>query len=203
MIVHLRGVLVGLSPLQAVVEVGGIGYAVHLPVTTMERLPSTGAEVFLHTSVVYREDDQALYGFFEAEERDFFNLLIHKVSGVGPRIALSLLSKLSLPTLRQAVAERDLKLLTQVPGIGKKSAERLCVELGDALKGPGQRVPGPAATATTPHAASAAPDAFADAVTALVTLGYSLDAADQAIRKARAALGDDAATGALIKAALR
>src|ERR1700685_4086793 len=97
MITSIQGLLAEAGPLRAVVEVNGLGYEVHVPVTTAERLPRTGSVVRLHTLVVYREDAQTLYGFATAEDRDFFRLMIEHVTGIGPKMALSIMSRLSLP----------------------------------------------------------------------------------------------------------
>jgi Holliday junction DNA helicase RuvA len=197
MIVRLTGQLLSSSPLAAVVEANGIGYEVHVPLTTAEKLPAAGSKVSLHTYSVYREDSQALYGFHSAEERDFFRLLVEKVSGIGPKHALSVLSRLSLPVLQSAIVGGDVALLAKCPGIGKKTAERLVIELRDKLGAP--------ADAAVPAGGSPAPsanDKFRDAVLALVALGYKAPDADKAIREASTALGASAPTESLIKRAL-
>ncbi|MBL9216450.1 MAG: Holliday junction branch migration protein RuvA [Opitutaceae bacterium] len=201
MITSISGVLVTTTPLTAVIETGGLGYEIHVPVTTAERLPQPGKPAKLHTYAVYREDSQTLYGFATEEERDFFRLLVEKVTGVGPKMALSVLSKLSLPTLRGAIAAGDVGLLAKCPGIGRKTAERLVMELRDTL------IPAEAgATATSPAPArpGAAPseDRIRDAVLALGALGYKPADADKAVRQASVALGPSATTEALIKKAL-
>ncbi len=198
MITSVHGTLVAASPLSAVVEVNGLGYEVNIPVTTAERLPPPGAPVKLHTLVVYREDAQTLYGFATAEERDFFRLLIEKVTGVGPKLALTILSRLSLPLLQGAIAAGDAAALAQCPGIGRKTAERLIVELKGQL-GPAGAAPGGGRPGS---AGGPAADAQHDAIKALVALGYKIADADRAVRAARAALGADATTEQLIKKAL-
>src|ERR1700677_4353639 len=129
MITSIRGILTESALVRAVVEVEGFGYEVHLPVTTAERLPAVGSTVKLHTLVVYREDSQTLYGFATAEDRDFFRLMIEHVTGIGPKMALSIMSRLSLPLLQGAIRSGDIATLSKCPGIGKKTAERLVVEL--------------------------------------------------------------------------
>ncbi|MBI2812767.1 MAG: Holliday junction branch migration protein RuvA [Opitutae bacterium] len=202
MITSVSGVLVSATPLSAVIETGGIGYEVHIPVTTAERLPSSGAAVKLHTLAVYREDSATLYGFATEAERDFFRLLVEKVTGVGPKMALSVLSKLSLPTLKGAIAAGDVGLLAKCPGIGKKTAERLVMELRDKLNPAdfGHAAAGAATTATA--AAPAGENKIRDAVLALTALGYKAADADKAVRQAWVALGTKASTEALIKKAL-
>lgn len=199
MITRLTGTLISATPLHAVVETGGLAYEVHIPVTTAERLPATGQQVRLHTLVVYREDAQTMYGFATEEDRDFFRLLVEKVSGVGPKTALSVLSKLSLPVLHGAIAAGDVGLLSKVPGIGRKTAERLVVELRDKVVGSAAT---PAGAVAGEAARGAGEDKVRDAVLALVALGYKAETADKAVRQALVALGPTASTEALIKRAL-
>jgi len=197
MIVSLRGKLIEAGVLRVVIEASGVGYEVNVPVTTAERLPKVGSEVCLLIHHVFREDGQALYGFAVAEERDFFRLLVEKVSGVGPKMALNILSRLALPILRDAIIRGDVALLAQCPGVGKKTAERLVVELKDkvGLEGPG------VVTAAIPSQASA-PSAASDAVAALVALGFKAPDADKGVRAALAKLGPGATADQLVKAAL-
>jgi len=197
MITSVSGVLVAATPLTAVIETGGLGYEIHIPVTTAERLPAPGQSAKLHTLAVYREDSATLYGFATEAERDFFRLLVEKVTGVGPKMALSVLSKLSLPTLKAAIAAGDVGLLAKCPGIGRKTAERLVIELRDKLQ-PGELASVPAADSAAP----AADSRVNDAVLALTALGYKAADADKAVRQAWIALGSKATTEALIKKAL-
>jgi Holliday junction DNA helicase RuvA len=200
MITRITGTLLSATPLHAVVETGGLAYEVNIPVTTAERLPQVGQQARLHTLVVYREDSQTMYGFTTEEERDFFRLLVEKVSGIGPKTALSVLSKLSLPVLHGAIAAGDVALLAKCPGIGKKTAERLVIELRDKI---GVTAPVSAPTAAGGAApASPAENKIRDAVLALVALGYKAADADKSVRQALAALGASASTEALIKKAL-
>jgi len=199
MITSVSGVLVSATPLTAVIETGGLGYEINIPVTTAERLPAPGQPAKLHTLAVYREDSATLYGFAAEAERDFFRLLVEKVTGVGPKMALSVLSKLSLPTLKSAIASGDVGLLSKVPGIGRKTAERLVIELRDKLN-PADL--GTVATADTGTSAPAADNRVNDAVLALTALGYKAADADKAVRQAWIALGSKATTEALIKKAL-
>jgi Holliday junction DNA helicase RuvA len=175
-----------------------VGYEVNVPVTTAERLPKLGAEVFLLIHHVFREDGQALYGFAVAEEREFFKLLVEKVSGVGPKMALNILSRLALPILRDAIIRGDVALLSQCPGVGKKTAERLVMELKDkvGLDGPG------AAPAAAAAIVAAQPTPATDAVAALIALGFKGPDADKGVRAALAKLGAGATADQLVKAAL-
>lgn len=200
MITSIQGILASATPLLAVVELNGFGYEVHVPVTTAERLPAPGSTVKLHTVVIYREDAQTLYGFATAAERDFFRLMIENVTGVGPKMALTIMSRLSLPSLEGAIRTGDVNTLAKCPGIGKKTAERLVVEL-KAKVGGGDFAVLPAG-APSPDAA-AGPSAHRDAVSALMALGYKGADADQAVRRAALALGGHATTEQLIKRALQ
>jgi Holliday junction DNA helicase RuvA len=198
-ITSIQGTLTSATPLHAVIELNGFGYEVNIPVTTAERLPQPGATVKLHTLVIYREDSQTLYGFATPPERDFFRLMIENVTGVGPKVALSIMSRLSLPMLESAIRVGDVATLAKCPGIGKKTAERLVIELRAKV--------GATTTASSGGAdlGAAAPNeanAHRDAVAALIALGYKAADADQSVRRATLSLGESATTEALIKKAL-
>ncbi|MCC5806419.1 MAG: Holliday junction branch migration protein RuvA [Opitutales bacterium] len=204
MIVHLSGTLLEATPLEAVVDVGGVGYAVAIPVTTAEKLPSPGKSVSLHTLAVYREDAQTLYGFHRREERDFFRLLTEKVSGIGPKLALAIMSGLSLASLRQAIATGDAATLAKCPGIGRKTAERLCLELKDKVGLPAAASPGVTTSGAGGGASAAGGDTrVSDAVAALVALGFKLEAADRAVRRVLDKADGGVTTEELVRAALR
>lgn len=162
MIGSLRGRIASKTPPQLTVDVGGLGYELEAPMSTFFHLPAVGEEVRLLTHLVVREDAHMLYGFATEDERRLFRSLI-KVSGVGPRIALALLSGISVSAFAQCVLNEDISALTRVPGIGRKTAERLIVEMRDRLATP-QATPGAPVTA----AASAEGEAYG----ALVALGY-------------------------------
>lgn len=199
MITSLQGTLVESTPLRAIIELNGLGYEVHIPVTTAEKLPASGATVKLHTLVIYREDAHTLYGFATVAERDFFRLMIEHVTGVGPKMALGIMSRLSLPLLQGAISSGDIATLAGCPGIGKKTAERLVVELRSKVGG----VPGPVAGGgPEAGAAPAGEQRIRDAVLALAALGYKAADADEAIRRAGLTLGPKATTEQLIKKAL-
>jgi Holliday junction DNA helicase RuvA len=197
-ITSISGVLESATPLRAVVELNGFGYEVNIPVTTAEKLPGPGAKVKLHTLVIYREDAQTLYGFATPAERDFFRLMIENVTGIGPKLALTIMSRLSLPSLESAIRMGDVNTLAKCPGIGKKTAERLVVELKAKLGA----ADAPLASAGAPESADGGPSAHRDAVSALIALGYKAADADQAVRRAALALGAGATTEALIKKSL-
>jgi Holliday junction DNA helicase RuvA len=200
MITSIQGTLVMSSPLSAVVELNGLGYEVCVPTTTAEKLPAPGATVRLQTHVVYREDSQTLYGFSTTAERDFFRLLIEKVTGVGPKMALGVMSRLSLPVLQGAIAAGDVATLAKTPGIGKKTAERLVVELKGMYVPTSGSAAGLSSSAATAGGESA--NAQRDAVMALMALGYKAPDADKVVRQAWIALGPAATTEQLIKKAL-
>src|SRR6187402_857709 len=176
MIGRLTGTLAAKTPPQLLVDVGGVGYELDVPMSSFYNLPGLGERVTLLTHFVVREDAQLLFGFLTAEERSTFRLLI-KISGVGPRTALSLLSGLSIAELAQAIAAQEAGRLVKVPGIGKKTAERLLLELKGKL-GPDLAVP-----------PSVASDAQADIVQALVALGYSDRDAAAALKALPADIG--------------
>ena len=172
MIAHLRGRLFSKHPGQAIVEAGGVGYDVTISVPTFTALPAEGAEVslFIHTQV--REDVLALFGFLEPGEKRLFERLI-TVSGVGPKLAVTILSGLNPERTVAAIRAQDHATLTRIPGVGKKLAERLVVELKDKLED----------MAAAPAVASAGP-AAEDVLSALVNLGYQRPAAQKAIESA-------------------
>jgi Holliday junction DNA helicase RuvA len=202
MITSIEGILSSATPLHAIVELNGFGYEVHIPVTTAERLPQSGARVKLHTHVIYREDAQTLYGFAAPSDRDFFRLMIEHVTGIGPKSALTIMSRLSVDSLENAIRSGDVGMLAKCPGIGKKTAERLVVELKSKVSNPLSGGSAQAsASADTPTSTPAT--AHRDAIAALVALGYKAQDADSAIRQAALALGSTASTEALIRKALK
>ena len=176
MIGRLTGTLAAKSPPQLLVDVGGVGYELDVPMSTFYNLPAVGDRVTLLTHFVVREDAQQLFGFLSADERSTFRLLI-KIAGVGPRTALSILSGLSVAELAQAIAAQEPGRLVKVPGIGKKTAERLLLELRGKL----------GADLSTP--ASLASDAQTDIVQALVALGYNDRDAAAALKSLPAEIG--------------
>jgi Holliday junction DNA helicase RuvA len=196
MITSIQGTLVSSTALQAIVELNGLGYEVNVPVTTAERLPLPGALVKLHTLVIYREDSQTLYGFATTADRDFFRLMIETVTGVGPKLALTIMSRLSLASLEAAIRSGDITTLAKCQGIGRKTAERLVVELKSKVGG------SDAAVAAATGEPAGPKGNHRDAIGALIALGYKAADADEAVRKASLALGPEATTEALIKRAL-
>lgn len=178
MIGRLSGQLAGKAPPQVLVDVGGVGYEVDVPMSTFFNLPEIGQPVVLLTHFVVREDAQLLFGFLTGPERDAFRLLV-KISGVGPRTALAVLSGLSVGELAQAVAAQQGGRLVKVPGIGKKIAERLLLELKGKL-GPDLALPASGAALT---------ETASDIVQALLSLGYSEREAQAALKGLPADIG--------------
>ncbi len=193
MIGRLHGTLLEKHPPRLLIDVGGLGYEVEAPMSTFYRLPEIGASVTLHTHLAVREDAHALYGFFTEAERTLFRSLI-KVSGVGPRVAITILSGISAGDFTACVNLGDSAALTRLPGVGKKTAERLIVEmrdrLGEAAAGAGA-APGPGA---------APGGAVQDAVSALIALGYK---PQEAGRMARAVEGEGLESEEIIRRALQ
>ena len=202
MIASLKGIIVESHLLQVVLEAGGVGYEVQVPITTSEKLPTIGKEAKLFTYAVYREDSQALYGFISREDKEFFKLLVEKVSGVGPKMALTLFSKLSVSMLQSAILNGDAKLLAQCPGIGKKTAERLIIELKDKVKSGIPSSPSTVGNSDSIAESSGESTQFQDAISALMALGYKVTEADKAVNRAIEQLGPSASVEKIIKTAL-
>lgn len=191
MIAHLSGTLLAKNPPQIVLDVHGVGYELDVPMSTFYKLPDTGQPVSLHTQLVIREDAHVLFGFATQDEKNAFRQLL-KVSGIGARTALAVLSGMSVEELVQAVALQESARIIKIPGIGKKTAERLLLELRDKLAA---ALPAAAAAA---HAGAAARPAN-DILNALLALGYSEREAAAAIK----ALPEDIAVSDGIRAALK
>ncbi|MDR7303271.1 Holliday junction branch migration protein RuvA [Haloactinomyces albus] len=195
MIASVRGTVLSIGLDHAVVEVGGMGYAVYATPVTLAGL-RRGEETHLATSLVVREDSLTLYGFATTEARDLFGLL-QTASGVGPRLALATLAVLDPEQLRQALADGDLALLTQVPGIGKKSAERLTLELRDKVGGAAE--PG---SESAQAGAAGGRQLRSEVCDALVGLGFSAKQAEQSVEAVLATDGAEADTSAVLRKAL-
>lgn len=198
MITFLKGKLVESSPAQATVEVNGVGYELLIPLSSFDKLPALGNPVHLLTHLVVREDAHVLYGFMTAAERDLFRLLIHTVSGIGPKIALSVLSGMSVMGFRGAVSNQDVRALSSISGVGKKTAERIVVELKDKIGALG-------AWESSSAQRGLAPDdqKVNDAVLALIALGYKQPEAHERVRAAIAVTGPGVSTDQLVRASLK
>ena len=184
MIGRLRGILVEKNPGQILVEAAGLGYEVDIPYTTFFHLPDPGQEVVLHTHFAVREDAHSLFGFASRLDRDLFRLLI-KVNGVGPRLAVGILSGLDADQFIRCVEQRDASALVKLPGVGKKTAERLLIDMGDRIgQLEGQFVAGGSVRksdiASRPQRE---PEATEEAEAALIALGYKPQEASKAISR--------------------
>lgn len=185
MIEFLEGVLAESMPTYAVVNVGGVGYGVSIPLTSYERLPRAGEKVRILTHLVVREDAHTLYGFATGAERDLFRLLLHHVNGVGPKIALAIVGGMPTEIFKAAVVAGDAAAISKISGVGKKTAERIILELRGRV--------GVAAEWEAASAANAPGEgerAIHDAVLALISLGYRQVEAHKAIKQATQGTGE-------------
>ena len=198
MITFLHGKLVEALPTQITVDVNGVGYEALIPLSSFDKLPLPGQSIKLLTQLIVREDAHTLYGFMTSEERDLFRLLIHTVSGIGPKTALNVLSGISVTAFRGAVAGGDLKSLSKISGVGKKTAERIVVELKDKIG-----MAGAWEAASAKHSLSADEQRINDAVLALVALGFKQIDAHDAVRGAQAMLGTQATVEDLVRVCLK
>jgi len=193
MISQIRGRLVYKSPEEIIIDVHGVGYGVKVPLSTFYELPAIGEEVFLQIYTYVREDTLHLYGFLTLKEKELFCLLI-SVSGVGPRLAISVLSGISARDLERALKEGDLFSLTRIPGVGRKTAERILVELKDKVVPPDVAVAG---------GLQGKEGMVKDALSALVNLGYAKAVAEGALRGVLRDRGDDLSLEELLRESLR
>jgi len=175
MIAHLRGTLLAKHPNQAIVETHGVGYDVTISVPTFSELPAEGSAVALHIHTHVREDALNLYGFLRRAEKQLFEKLL-TVSGIGPKLAITILSGMPADEMVNAIRNGDVARLTRIPGIGKKTAERMVLELRDKL---------PVVPGTAEASATAASPVEEDVISALVNLGYQRAAAEKALNAAR------------------
>jgi Holliday junction DNA helicase RuvA len=188
MIAQLRGTIISKTPLEIVIDCGGVGYVLTVSTTTAERLPNAGETATVLTMMIVREDAIQLFGFLNAAERAAFKLLT-SISGIGPKIAIGVLSATSISDLRELIARNDLLSLQKLPGIGKKTAERILVELRDKLRAledaETQQYDTDGLSATASSATQR--DVREETLAAMVTLGYPRAVADKAVRAALAA----------------
>jgi len=192
MIAFLNGRLADIQAGAVIIDVGGMGYRVQVPLSLINSLPEPGGQVLLHTHLAVREDDISLYGFREREELECFLKLLN-VSGVGPKGALAALTLFAPEELGQAIVNEDLPALTRVPGIGKKTAGRIILELKDKI----------AATALKDVVGRKQPVLVADAAAALEALGYSMLEANKGVREALAGFTEEPPVAELVRRALR
>jgi holliday junction DNA helicase RuvA len=173
MYAYIRGPLISVSSTHAIIDAGGVGYKIHIPSNTASKLFELGKEVQLHTCFIVREGFQGLYGFIDENEKELFEVLI-EISGIGPKIALSIIGAVTLEDLQQIILAEDALALSKIPGIGKKSAERLLVELRNKLE---------TLFKNAPKKTEGKNHVYQDALKALVHLGYKHAAAQKALKK--------------------
>ena len=195
---YLNGKIAEKTPVAVILDVNGIGYEVRVSLSTFSSLPNLGETVKLFTHFVVREDAQLLYGFATEEEREAFRLLI-SISGIGPKLAITLLSGVTLPELKRAIQEKNIPVLTAISGIGQKTAERVIIELKDKI-GKAEVSAGKELM----HDASVSDQMVEDSVLALVSLGYTKQKAKEAVQKTlKAMLGKKPSVEEIIRMALK
>lgn len=192
----IHGILKEKEPLKAIVETHGIAYRLLIPLSTYSKLPATGSSLHLYLSQVVREEAHTLYAFISKEERDLFETLI-TLSGIGPKTALAIIGHMEMQAFHRAIAAADIRLLSKIPGIGKKTAERLVIEMRDKLKGIGKKEKG------IPLSLGEADGLVADAMNALLNLGYNPIEAQKAVHAAFQDREEEKDLGSLITAALQ
>jgi Holliday junction DNA helicase RuvA len=202
MIASLRGILAHKSPEHLIVDVGGVGYAVFFSPAGLQRLPETGAEIFLYIYTNVREDAIDLYGFLEVKEKKMF-VLLTSVSGIGPKVAVNILAGMAPADLASAIVSTDLGRLTKLQGVGRKTAERLCLELKDKVR----FTPASDSVVVGPAALASDDQQSADVISALINLGYPPASARKSLDAVRANIGAEAcgalALAELLRQALR
>src|SRR3954471_17317078 len=198
MITFLDGKLVVALPTQATVDVNGVGYEVFIPLSSYDKLPAVGQPIRILTHLAVREDAHILYGFMTAPERDLFRLLVNNVSGIGPKLALAVLSGMSVSNFKAAVVNSDTTAISKISGIGKKTAERIVLELKDKLGVAAAWEAASAAHAPTPEESQAN-----EAVLALIALGYKQVDAHKTVRELQEKQPEITSAEELVKQALK
>lgn len=176
---YIKGLLVFSNPMHVVIEASGIGYEILISASTFSKLPQIETSLLLYTSFIIRENSQTLYGFLSQQEKDIFHALL-AVSGVGPKIALSITGHLSIEDLHRAISQHEITTIAKVPGIGKKIAERLIIEMRDKLA---QMFPVQLTDLAIPFKGDAQAQVVKDAMNALINLGYHQAVAQKALKK--------------------
>lgn len=198
---YIKGKLTASTPLAVTVETGGIGYKISIPVSLYSQLPPIGSDILLHTSFVIRDNSQSLFGFLSLQERDLFEEIINVVTGFGPKMALNLIGHLPMDDLYLAIQNHDIIGICKVPGIGKKTAERLIIEMRDkVMKLMGGHAPSDFAINV---GLSAKKEMIADAMNALINLGYNASTAQKAVQKTLKELGENTNLPILITLSLK
>jgi Holliday junction DNA helicase RuvA len=189
----IKGILKDKEPLKAILETGGIAYRLVIPLSTYTHLPLLESHVHLFLSQVVREDAHTLYAFLNKEERDLFEILIN-ISGIGPKTAVAIVGHMEISALHRAIGASDIRLLSKIPGIGKKTAERLVIEMRDKLKGKGKG---------SPFLSNSDGSLISDAVNALLNLGYNPLDAQKAVQAVISEKKEESDLGKIITAALQ
>lgn len=195
MLDYIRGILSDTSPTKVTVEVAGLGYALFIPVSSFGKLPQIGKEVLFYVTPVIREDSHRLFGFLTRKERNFFETL-NEISGIGPKLSLSILGHMEIVDLYHAIIGQQVNSIVKIPGIGKKTAERMIIELRDKIKLEYE-------TISLPRAEKENQQVLTDAISALINLGYTLKEAQTTVKNAYDALDDKTNLPALISSALK
>src|SRR5216110_2314681 len=198
MITFLDGRMVSALPTQAIVDVSGVGYEVFIPLSSYDKLPAVGQPIHILTHLAVREDAHVLYGFMTVAERDLFRLLVNNVSGIGPKLALAVLSGMSVSNFKSAVVNNDVGSISKISGLGRKTAERIVLELKDKL---GVAAAWEAASAT--HAPTPEQEQANEAVLALIALGYKQVDAHKSVRDLQEKEGAGKSAEELVKMALK
>lgn len=197
MYAYIKGTLTESSPQHTIIETAGVGFYIHTPISLLSKLPHLGETLLLHTSFITREDSQTLYGFIDRQEKELFEKLI-AISGVGPKMALALIGHMPLSDLCLAVQNHEVAKLCKIPGVGKKTAERLIIELRDKLL----KI-APSDTAPTLPSQPNVPSTVSDATSALVNLGYPAAQVEKALTKIMEGHDEPPELSSLITKALR
>ena len=195
---YIKGTLIETTPLKATIEANGIGYSLLIPFNNFSKLPAIGAQIILYTSFVVREESQRLFGFLTRQQRDLFEDLT-EVSGIGPRTGLCLIGHMEINELQAAIAQNQIQLICKIPGIGKKTAERLIIEMRDKIK----KMTGKTAEMHPLQVNDNEEGIVADAISALINLGYNSTQAQKAIKTALAKTQGAPELAKLITLALR
>lgn len=199
MIAYIKGNLISAAQTYVIVEANGIGYQIFIPLSTNGRLPNEKSEIFFHISFVIRENSQSLYGFLTNQEKEIFEALMN-ITGIGPKLALAIVGHLSVQNLQEAIFQQDLSMLTKVPGIGKKTAERLILELKDKFASIFSHSPLDYAVSLPSDPKSLI---IKDAMSALVNLGYNQIIAQKAIKKTLQEVTEEIDLPTLIRSSLK
>lgn len=193
---YMKGILVGSNPAKAIIDIGGIGHALFIPLSTYSNLPQIGEEILLYISTVIREDSHRHFGFLTQEERDLFEM-ISDTSGIGPKTALALIGHLDHANFESAITHANVSLLSKIPGIGKKTAERLIVEMRDKIH---KRLK---SISPLVRPSKDQDHLIADAISALMNLGYNAFQSQKAVKSALSTYDESPALSELISSALK